>query len=222
MMKKNYSNRFIYLLITLGILALAATGVYAYQLTGTATPSTVGHTSNELNFSTGIVGAGNIFSNGYIHASIVGGNANLVSSTYEISGTNIAGQTIYSYDKICVGNSAGDCSGTGASMGTLLTSTSVSSGSFLYSSDRNLKTNIEPLQNSLSKVLQLQGVSFDWKTTGRSDYGLIAQDVEKVFPELVSGEEGSKSVEYGNLVGVLVEAIKEQQKQIDELKERCR
>ena len=95
---------------------------------------------------------------------------------------------------------------------------SVTANSFLYSSDKSLKTNIQPLQDSLSKVQQLQGVSFDWKLTGDKSIGLIAQDVEKVFPELVSGAEGSKAVAYGNIVAVLVEAIKEQQKQIEELK----
>ena len=146
------------------------------------------------------------------------GNAN--NAAYAIGATSIAADTsIYSYGKICAGNSLGDCSGTG---GTVITSSSVSSGAFLYSSDRNLKTNIQPLQDSLSKVLQLQGVSFNWKATGRSDDGLIAQDVEKVFPELVSTDSaGFKSVEYGNLVGVLVEAIKEQQKEIDSLKTKC-
>ena len=89
---------------------------------------------------------------------------------------------------------------------------------FLYSSDRELKTNIMQLENSLEKLKQLEGVSFNWKENGEEDIGLIAQDVEKVFPELVSGTNGNKAVEYGNLVAVLIEAIKEQQKQIDELK----
>lgn len=96
---------------------------------------------------------------------------------------------------------------------------SITAGSFIYSSsDRALKTNIQPLQNSLDKVLKLQGVSFNLKSTGDKSIGFIAQDVEKVLPELVSGTEGNKAVAYGNIVAVLVEAIKEQQKQIDELK----
>ena len=76
-----------------------------------------------------------------------------------------------------------------------------------------------PLENSLDKVKQLQGVTFNWKESGRADIGLIAQDVEKVIPQIVStNSEGLKSVEYGNIVAILIEAIKEQQKQIDELK----
>jgi hypothetical protein len=101
----------------------------------------------------------------------------------------------------------------------LVVSNSITATSFIYSSsDRALKTNIQPLQGSLDKVLQLQGVSFNFKSTGEKSIGLIAQDVEKVLPELVSGTEGNKKVAYGNIVAVLIEAVKEQQKQIDELK----
>lgn len=93
---------------------------------------------------------------------------------------------------------------------------------FFYDSDRQLKTNILSLDStdSLSKILNLQGVSFSWKANGRKDVGLIAQDVEKVFPDLVSTdkETGLKSVEYGNLIAPLIEAVKAQQGEIDALK----
>jgi len=89
---------------------------------------------------------------------------------------------------------------------------------FYYTSDLALKTNIKPLENSLAKILQLQGVSFNWKDSGEPSIGLIAQEVEKIFPELVSGNEGSKTVDYGKLVPVLIEAIKEQQNEIEKLK----
>ena len=87
---------------------------------------------------------------------------------------------------------------------------------FLYSSDLRLKENIIPLKNSLEKIQQLQGVSFDWKENHENNMGFIAQDVEKIFPELVvTGGNGFKSVKCGNLVAVLTEALKEQQKQIE-------
>lgn len=91
---------------------------------------------------------------------------------------------------------------------------------YFYTSDRSLKANIAPLTGSLAKVLRLQGVSFSWKKDGSKSVGVIAQDVEKVYPELVHTDKASgiKSVEYGNLVGPLVEAVKEQQKEIDALK----
>jgi hypothetical protein len=96
----------------------------------------------------------------------------------------------------------------------------ITASAFFYNSDQSLKKNIQPLQDSLSKIMQLKGVSFDWKSTGKPSVGLIAQDVEKVYPELVdtNKDTGLKSVEYGNLVAPLIEAVKEQQNQIDDLK----
>jgi hypothetical protein len=90
---------------------------------------------------------------------------------------------------------------------------------FNSTSDINLKENIKPLEDSLNKVLQLNGVSFDWKETQQPSVGVIAQELEKVFPELVKTGE-NKSVNYNGLIGVLIEAVKEQQKQIEELKKQ--
>lgn len=96
---------------------------------------------------------------------------------------------------------------------------SVTAASFLYASDFNLKENIVPLNDSLDKIKQLQGVSFDWKSGQGSEIGLIAQDVEKVVPELVvTNAEGIKAVKYGNIVALLIEAIQEQQAEIDALR----
>jgi hypothetical protein len=84
-------------------------------------------------------------------------------------------------------------------------------------SDVRLKDNIKTLDGS--KVLEMRGVSFT--KDGKESSGVIAQELEKVAPELVmthENEDGIKSVAYGNLVGYLIEAVKEQQKQIDELK----
>jgi trimeric autotransporter adhesin len=87
------------------------------------------------------------------------------------------------------------------------------------SSDIRLKENITPLNNSLEKVLKLQGVNFTWRSdsTHALDLGFIAQDVQKVLPELVikDNNNGLLSVKYQNMVAVLAEAIKEQQKQIE-------
>lgn len=83
-------------------------------------------------------------------------------------------------------------------------------------SDARLKENVKTLDGS--KVLQMRGVSFDRKDTGISSSGVIAQEMQKIAPELVSDDDGTLGVAYGNLTGYLIEAIKEQQKQIDELK----
>ena len=90
---------------------------------------------------------------------------------------------------------------------------------FNTTSDATLKTNVETLSGSLDAVTSLRGVSFDWLENGGSEIGVIAQEVEAVLPDVVStNDEGIKSVKYGNMVAVLIEAIKEQQAQIDELK----
>lgn len=83
-------------------------------------------------------------------------------------------------------------------------------------SDATLKSDVHTIENALSKVLQLRGVTFI-KDDKRS-IGVIAQEIEKVIPEVVSTAE-YKSVAYGNLVGLLIEAIKELKIEIDQLKE---
>ena len=103
---------------------------------------------------------------------------------------------------------------------TLEVSGGVTATEFLYSSDARLKENITPLANSLEKIKNLEGVSFDWRSNGKSEIGLIAQDVEKVVPELVVTNPSTdmKAVKYGNVVALLVEAVKAQQIEIDNLK----
>ena len=91
---------------------------------------------------------------------------------------------------------------------------------FTSLSDRSKKTNIRPIQNALDITKQLDGVRFDWKDNDKESLGVIAQDVEKVLPELVeTSDDGTKSVAYQNMVAVLIEAVKEQQKQIDRQQE---
>ena len=92
---------------------------------------------------------------------------------------------------------------------------------FNATSDATLKTNIAPIENPLDILEKITGVSFDWKNSGGSAEGVLAQDVEKVLPNAVNTDNlGKKSVSYNNLVGVLIEAVKGQQKQINELKEK--
>ena len=98
-------------------------------------------------------------------------------------------------------------------------STITGSADVIAFSDRKLKENIETLDGK--KVLDMRGVSFTRKDTGAESSGVIAQEIQKVAPELVHDTEGTLGVAYGNLVGYLIEAIKDQQKQIDELKEMC-
>jgi hypothetical protein len=88
---------------------------------------------------------------------------------------------------------------------------------FNSTSDINLKTNIQQIDDSLAKVIQIRGVTFDWKDSNRSSAGVIAQEVEKVLPELVNGN-SPKTVNYNGIIAVLIEAVKELKKEIEELK----
>ena len=96
-------------------------------------------------------------------------------------------------------------------------------------SDERLKENIKVIENPIEKIKDLKGVTFTYKKDGQKSTGLIAQDLEKVLPEAVytsetiaderEGEESEEhlAIRYGNTVGLLVEAIKEQQEQIETL-----
>jgi hypothetical protein len=97
----------------------------------------------------------------------------------------------------------------------------LASGSVTQNSDISLKDNITPIPNALDKVLQIRGVTYnrnDIEDNPR-DAGVIAQEVERVLPEVVSQcENGIKSVAYGNMVGLLIEAIRELSAEIEDLK----
>jgi hypothetical protein len=85
--------------------------------------------------------------------------------------------------------------------------------SFVPTSSAAFKTNIRTFENALDTVNRLRGVRFDWKDSGTPAVGLIAEEVNQVLPELVAQEGGqARGVNYANLVAVLVEAIKEQQR----------
>ena len=88
-----------------------------------------------------------------------------------------------------------------------------------YSSAR-WKTNIQPLADALRKVGLLRAVSFNWKSNGKHDIGVVAEEVARVVPEAVQFEQSGtpQSVDYGRLTALLIEAVKEQQAEIRKLK----
>ena len=86
-------------------------------------------------------------------------------------------------------------------------------------SDERLKRNIETISNPIDLVNCLRGVNFE--KDGRHSTGVIAQEVEEFLPEVVhTNAEGMKSVAYGNIAGLLIEAIKEQQQTIENLQKQ--
>ena len=93
------------------------------------------------------------------------------------------------------------------------------------SSDKRLKDDLKPISNSLEKLQKLTGYEFDWNekqdTYKGHDVGVVAQEVEEVLPEVVATRDsGYKAVKYEKMIPLLIEAIKEQQQQINELKEK--
>ena len=106
------------------------------------------------------------------------------------------------------------------------------SGNVTAYSDISVKTNLVRIPNALEKVCSINGYTYD-----RTDYevdpetgimpdvrqaGVVAQEVEKVLPEVVSGEEGNKAVAYGNMVALMIEAIKELKEEVDDLKKQLK
>ena len=183
---------------------------------------------------------GDLVVTGIINGTLTGSIENAITSSY-ILGEDVAGTvtsssfaTTSSYVNFNGGltttsNVQFDSFGVGtAATGT--TGEIVATGDItaFYSSDERLKENIEVIPDALNKVKQIKGVSFDWKEnisdvtskTGH-DIGVIAQDIEAILPELVTTRDsGYKAVSYEKIVALLIEAIKDQQLQIDELKSK--
>ncbi len=97
-------------------------------------------------------------------------------------------------------------------------------GNVIAYSDVSIKDDIEVIENAIEKLNKIRGVTFvrkDLADKEKRHAGVIAQEIEQVLPEVVGqSEDGIKTVSYGNIVALLIEAIKEQQKQIDELKKK--
>ena len=112
--------------------------------------------------------------------------------------------------------------------GAYISGSLTASGNVTAYSDARLKTNVNTINDALGIVGKLRGVSFDWKESGKHSIGVIAQEVEKVLPEIVlestatdpetKEETTVKTVDYGKIVGVLINAINELKAEVDELK----
>ncbi|MDB4439174.1 tail fiber domain-containing protein [bacterium] len=148
-------------------------------------------------------------------------NANYITNNNQL--TNGAGYTTNVGDitGVTAGtnlNGGGTSGGVTVNLDNTITVTTVNAGTFNTTSDERAKKDIAPITGALGKVQQLGGYSFTLKATDEKSSGVIAQEVQKVMPELVQeGGEGHLTVQYGNMVGLLIEAIKEQQAQIDAL-----
>lgn len=180
---------------------------------------TLNGTTNIINVGTGItLSSSGINVTGVITATSFVGNG---------SGLTGAGSTVFidtttnqEFFPLFTATTSGTITASGISTSKLTYNPStgtVTAVDFNSTSDINLKENIHTVGNALEITEQLRGVSFDWKETGRSSYGVIAQELEAVLPELVKQGE-VKSVNYNGIIGVLIEAIKELKKEIEDLK----
>ena len=176
-------------------------------------------TTGILNVGTGItVNASGINVTGVVTATSFFGNG---------SGLTGAGSTVFDdtttnqeFFPLFTATTSGTITASGISTSKLTYNPStgaMTAVDFNSTSDINLKENIHTVGNALEITEQLRGVSFDWKETGRSSYGVIAQELEEVLPELVK-QGDVKSVNYNGIIGVLIEAIKELKKEIEDLK----
>jgi hypothetical protein len=96
-------------------------------------------------------------------------------------------------------------------------------GDVIAYSDKRVKENIQTIDNSLEKVIKLRGVEFNKIGEDKKSIGVIAQEIEKILPEVVrEDDKGMKSVAYGNITGILIEAIKELKAEIEELKKQIK
>ena len=183
-----------------------------------ADPATTGATSNG-NLRLGASNTGN-------HVLDFG-----VSSSSTYSWMQARDRTAYGtfYNLLLNPNGGNVGIGTTAPTTKLFVNGDITANSIAGTSDIRFKTNIRPVVNALDKVKALRGVYYNWNQKAfpekefgaQNELGFIAQEVEKIVPEIVSKDntaDAYRSVKYDKLVALLVEAIKEQQKQIDSLK----
>ena len=215
-----------------GNAATATSATTAGTITSQANSATI--TAASTNTANQIVlrdGSGN-FAAGTITATAASLSGNLSVSTGNTTGGGIIladdGDIVDLNDGFCAmrfssgvrvhaGNRTGGVVHTLHSNGTF-----TATGNVTAFSDRRVKENIKTIDNALAKVLCLRGVTYN--RTDLEDkseqIGVIAQEVKEILPQVVQENDGHYSVAYGNIVGVLIEAIKEQQAQIEELKSR--
>lgn len=132
---------------------------------------------------------------------------------------SVAATTANTGDTLVARNASGDFTAGSINCSYLTASFTVEALDFNSTSDLNLKTNVNTIENSLDIVNSLRGVSFDWKVNGNKSYGVIAQELEEVLPDLVTTKD-NKSVNYNGLVGVLLQAVKELSAEVEELKKK--
>lgn len=166
-------------------------------------------TTASSNTSTGaLIVAGGVGIGGDLN---IGGNITTNGATFG-SGTSFSSNVTITANTVSTNTSIGALVVAG---GVGIEGDIYTGGQLFETSDIRLKSDIELIPNALQKVLNLNGYTFD--KNGKKSTGLIAQEVVEIIPEAVSTDDKYLSVSYGNLVGLLIEAIKEQNERINNL-----
>ena len=172
--------------------------------------STITATQLAANVITDAEVADNALSGNKIH----GGTISSFASTGIDDNADALAMTIDSSERVGVGN-------TSPSEKLHVTGNILATGNVTAYSDERLKTNVQELDNTLNAIQNIRGVSYTRTDTKDNSIGVMAQDVETMFPELISeSNDGMKSVNYNGLVGVLFSAVKELSATVKQLKER--
>lgn len=156
-------------------------------------------------------------------ADITYSNSEKISSGTEIYGYNIAnGAIIVENNLIVKGSETGDTKGIEAPLikSTFLESDTIRTSGAIQYSDRRLKENITKINENknIDKIMKMQGYNYINKITKQNDSGLIAQQIEEIDKNLVDNNGKYKGIKYNNVIPMLVEAVKFQQKEINKLK----
>ena len=153
-----------------------------------------------------------------------GTNINFVSTP---SGAGSTTQVIYNSGGILTGSANLTFDGTTLSAATIYSPSTITATGAITSaaavtafSDRSLKRDIQTIEHAIDLVKRMRGVSYEMINTGALGIGVIAQEMQEVVPQVVLDNNGILSVAYGNLVGVLIEAVKEMAARIDELERK--
>ena len=104
--------------------------------------------------------------------------------------------------------------------GNVIINGTMSATEIIETSSIRFKENVKPIEQAYETISKLQGVTYNWKETGKEDIGFIAEEVDKILPQLVDKNEDGivNGMNYSKLTALLVEVVKNQQNQIDELK----
>jgi hypothetical protein len=190
----------------------------------------IGTTSGGTSVGTGLTVSNNIYVQLRVQSTTSSAGIEWVSSTnyrYEVQASNAGEWFVYNRTteayRLMIKDNGNVILGGTSDPGYKLyvNGTIYATGNITANSDLTLKKNLKLVDNPIDKLNQLNGYLYQWKNNDEYQYGVIAQEVEKILPHAVStGKDGIKGVSYNQLIPVMIEAIKVQQKEINELKSK--